>query len=146
MRNMRKWFIMLSVQSLFFLVGCTLETTDNGDLDGYWHLEQIDSLASQRSVDYGQARIFWSIQFKLLQLSDLENNTIIYNLVYDNRQLTLADPCMFDRADGDTLVTDVEVLRRYGVNALQENMKVVSLQSDRMILESPVLRLHFKKY
>ena len=146
MRNMRKWFIMLSVLSLFFLVGCELETTDNGDLDGYWHLEQVDTLSSQRSVDYGQARIFWSIQFKLLQLSDLENNTIIYNLVYDNQQLTLADPYMFDRADGDSLVTDVEVLRRYGVNALQENMKVVSLQSDRMILESPVLRLHFKKY
>ena len=146
MRNMRKCFIMLSVLSLFFLVGCELETTDNGDLDGYWHLEQVDSLSSQRSVDYGQARIFWSIQFKLLQLSDLENNSIIYNLVYDNHQLTLADPYMFDRADGDTLVTDVEVLRRYGVNALQETMKVVSLQSDRMILESPVLRLHFKKY
>lgn len=146
MRNMRKWFIMLSVLSLFFLVGCELETTDNGDLDGYWHLERVDSLLSQRSVDYGQARIFWSIQFKLLQLSDLENNTIIYNLVYDNQQLTLANPYMFDRADGDTLVTDVEVLRRYGVNALQENMKVVSLQSDRMVLESPVLRLHFKKY
>lgn len=146
MRNMRKWFIMLSVLSLFFLVGCELETTDNGDLDGYWHLEQVDTLSSQRSVDYGQARIFWSIQFKLLQLSDLENNSIIYNLVYDNHQLTLADPYMFDRADGDTLVTDVEVLRRYGVNALQETMKVVSLQSDRMVLESPVLRLHFKKY
>ena len=146
MRNMRKWFIMLSVLSLFFLVGCELETTGNGDLDGYWHLEQVDTLSSQRSVDYGQARIFWSIQFKLLQLSDLENNTIIYNLVYDNQQLTLANPYMFDRADGDTLVTDVEVLRRYGVNALQENMKVVSLQSDRMVLESPVLRLHFKKY
>lgn len=143
---MRKWFIMLSVLSLFFLVGCELETTDNGDLDGYWHLEQVDTLSSQRSVDYGQARIFWSIQFKLLQLSDLENNSIIYNLVYDNHQLTLADPYMFDRADGDTLVTDVEVLRRYGVNALQETMKVVSLQSDRMVLESPVLRLHFKKY
>ena len=146
MRNMRKWFIMLSVLSLFFLVGCELETTDNGDLDGYWHLEQVDTLSAQRSVDYGQAWIFWSIQFKLLQLSDLENNSIIYNLVYDNHQLTLADPYMFDRADGDTLVTDVEVLRRYGVNALQETMKVVSLQSDRMVLESPVLRLHFKKY
>ena len=55
MRNMRKWFIMLSVLSLFFLVGCELETTDNGDLDGYWHLERVDSLSSQRSVDYGQA-------------------------------------------------------------------------------------------
>ena len=53
---------------------------------------------------------------------------------------------MFDRADGDSLVTDVEVLRPYGVNSLQESFKVVSLESRTMILESPVLRLHFKKY
>ena len=79
-------------------------------------------------------------------MSNLEDNTIIYKLVYDNRQLTLANPCMFDRADGDTLVTNVEVLRQYGVNALQENFKVVTLESRTMVLESPVLRLHFRKY
>ncbi|MBR4481116.1 MAG: lipocalin-like domain-containing protein [Prevotella sp.] len=143
---MRKWFIIPGFLSLMFLCGCELETTDNGDLDGYWHLEQVDSLAGQRSIDYGQSNIFWSIQFELLQLSNLEDNTIIYKLVYDNRQLTLANPCMFDRADGDTLVTNVEVLRQYGVNALQENFKVVTLESRTMVLESPVLRLHFKKY
>ena len=143
---MRKWFIIPGFLSLMFLYGCELETTDNGDLDGYWHLEQVDSLAGQRSIDYGQSNIFWSIQFELLQLSNLEDNTIIYKLVYDNHQLTLANPCMFDRADGDTLVTNVEVLRQYGVNALQENFKVVSLESRTMVLESPVLRLHFRKY
>lgn len=143
---MRKWFIILGFLSLMFLYGCELETTDNGDLDGYWHLEQVDSLAGLRSIDYGQSNIFWSIQFELLQLSNLEDNTIIYKLVYDNRQLTLANPCMFDRADGDTLVTNVEVLRQYGVNALQENFKVVTLESRTMVLESPVLRLHFRKY
>lgn len=143
---MRKWFIIPGFLSLMFLYGCELETTDNGDLDGYWHLEQVDSLAGQRSIDYGQSNIFWSIQFELLQLSNLEDNTIIYKLVYDNRQLTLANPCMFDRADGDTLVTNVEVLRQYGVNALQENFKVVTLESRTMVLESPVLRLHFRKY
>ena len=143
---MRKWFIIQGFISLIFLYGCELETTDNGDLDGYWHLEQVDSLAGQRSIDYGQSNIFWSIQFELLQLSNLEDNTIVYKLVYDNRQLTLANPCMFDRADGDTLVTNVEVLRQYGVNALQESFKEVSLDSRAMILESPVLRLHFKKY
>ena len=143
---MRKWFIIPGFLSLMFLCGCELETTDNGDLDGYWHLEQVDSLAGQRSIDYGQSNIFWSIQFELLQLSNLEDNTIIYKLVYDNHQLTLANPCMFDRADGDTLVTNVEVLRQYGVNALQENFKVVTLESRTMVLESPVLRLHFRKY
>lgn len=143
---MRKWFIIPGFLSLMFLCGCELETTDNGDLDGYWHLEQVDSLAGQRSIDYSQNKIFWSIQFELLQLSNLEDNTIIYRLVYDNRQLTLANPCMFDRADGDTLVTHVEVLRQYGVNSLQENFKVVTLESRTMVLESPVLRLHFRKY
>lgn len=143
---MRKWFIIQGFLSLIFLYGCELETTDNGDLDGYWHLEQVDSLAGQRSVDYGQSHIFWSIQFELLQLTNLEDNTIVYKLDYNNRQLTLANPCMFDRADGDTLVTNVEVLRPYGVNSLQESFKVVSLESRKMILESPVLRLHFKKY
>lgn len=143
---MRKWFIIQGFLSLIFLYGCDLETTDNGDLDGYWHLEQVDSLSAQRSVNYGQNNIFWSIQFELLQLSNLEDNTIIYKLVNDNRQLTLANPCMFDRADGDTLVTDVEVLKPYGVNSLQESFKIVSLESRKMILESPVLRLHFKKY
>jgi hypothetical protein len=143
---MRKWFIIQGFLSLIFLYGCDLETTNNGDLDGYWHLEQVDSLLNQRSVDYGQNKIFWSVQFELLQLSNLEDNTIIYKLVYDNRQLTLANPCMFDRADGDTLVTNVEVLRPYGVNSLQESFKVVNLESRKMILESPVLRLHFKKY
>ena len=143
---MRKWFIIQGFLSLMFLCGCELETPDNGDLDGYWHLEQVDSLAGQRSVDYGQSHIFWSIQFELLQLTNLEDNTIVYKLDYNNRQLTLANPCMFDRADGDTLVTNVEVLRPYGVNSLQESFKVVSLESRKMILESPVLRLHFKKY
>lgn len=143
---MRKWFIIPGFLSLMFLCGCELETTDNGDLDGYWHLEQVDSLAGQRSIDYSQNKIFWSIQFELLQLSNLEDNTIIYRLVYDNRQLTLANPCMFDRADGDTLVTHVDVLRQYGVNSLQENFKVVTLESRTMVLESPVLRLHFRKY
>ena len=143
---MRKWFIIQGFLSLIFLYGCELETTDNGDLDGYWHLEQVDSLSGQRRVDYGQSHIFWSIQFELLQLTNLEDNTIVYKLDYNNRQLTLANPYMFDRADGDTLVTNVEVLRPYGVNSLQESFKVVSLESRKMILESPVLRLHFKKY
>ncbi len=128
------------------LTGCTIETSENDDLDGFWHLEQIDTLASQNTVDYGGQRVFWSIQAGLLQLSNQINNTIIYRLVYDNQQLTLADPCMFDRTDGDTLVTDVDVLQPYGVNSLNEVFLVISLSGRSMVLESPILRLHFRRY
>lgn len=40
------------------LTGCTIETSENDDLDGFWHLEQIDTLASQNTVDYGGQRVF----------------------------------------------------------------------------------------
>jgi len=147
MRNMQKWFIMLAVTGLFFLTGCELETSDNGDFDGFWHLERVDTLlSSQRGADYSGARIFWSFQGKLLQLSNLEDNTIIYEFGYANNQLTLERPCMFDRADGDSLVTDVTVLHPYGVSALQETFQVVSLSKESMILQSQVLRLYFRKY
>ena len=53
---------------------------------------------------------------------------------------------MFDRALGDTLVTDMGVLRPYGVNSLNETFNIVDLSSSNMVLESPVLRLHFVKH
>ena len=34
---------------------CTLETSDNGYFDGYWHLERVDTLADRKSV--GRERV-----------------------------------------------------------------------------------------
>ena len=44
----RKHLILMLVGMLVlcFQSACTLETSDNGDLDGYWHLEQVDTLAT----------------------------------------------------------------------------------------------------
>ena len=35
------WALGVSV-----LAGCDIETSDNGDLDGMWRLESVDTLAS----------------------------------------------------------------------------------------------------
>ena len=53
---------------------------------------------------------------------------------------------MFDRTLGDTLVTDVEVLRQFGVNAIYESFYIKSLSKNDMVLESSLLRLHLKKH
>lgn len=143
---MKKSMIILGVLCLLFLTGCELETSDNGNLDGFWHLERVDTLATQQSVDYSQAHIFWSFQFKLLQLSDLENNTILYEFDTDGTHIVLVRPCMFDRSDGDTVVTDLKVLEPYGVNSTKEYLTIVSLDEERMVLKSAMLMLHFKKY
>lgn len=143
---MKKCMMILGVLGILFLTGCDFDTQDNGDLDGFWHLERVDTLATNQSVDYSQARIFWSFQHKLLQLSDLENNTIIYEFDTDGTHIVLVRPCMFDRSDGDTLVTDLKVLEPYGVNSLMEYLTIVSLDKERMVLKSAELMLHFKKY
>jgi len=40
---------------------------------------------------------------------------------------------------------DAELLRPYGIQGLSETFRVVELSSGSMVLESPVLRLHFRK-
>ena len=143
---MRKSFMISSVLCLLLLVSCDIESSDNGKLDGFWLLNQVDSLSKGTTLDYSSQRIFWSFQYDLLQLSNLNDNTIIYRFVRNSNQLNLNNPCMFDRALGDTLVTDIGVLRPYGVNSLNETFNIVDLSSSNMVLESPVLRLHFVKH
>ena len=37
--------------SMFAFSSCELESSDNGKLDGFWHLESIDSLENGKTVD-----------------------------------------------------------------------------------------------
>lgn len=143
---MRRLFFLFSIVCLAALSACDIESSGNGDLDGYWRLEQVDSLNGRQGVAYADKQIFWSFQHDLIELSNLHDNSIIYRLKEENRVLFLEQPCMFDRADGDTPITDLEVLRPYGVNALQEQFRIVSLESEVLVLESSVLRLSFRKY
>ena len=143
---MRKSFIISSVLSLLLLISCDIESSNNGKVDGFWHLSQVDSLSNGKATDYSNQRIFWSFQYDLLQLSNLNDNTIIYRFEKKANQLNLNNPCMFDRTLGDTLVTDIDILRPYGVNSLNESFNIVDLTNSDMILESPVLRLHFIKH
>lgn len=143
---MRKIFIISGVLNLLLLMSCDIESSDNGKLDGFWLLNKIDSLPNGKTTDYSNQSIFWSFQYDLLQLSNLNDNNIIYRFEKNSKQLYLHNPCMFDRALGDSLVTNVDVLRPYGVNSLNETFNIVDLSSSNMILESPVLRLHFVKH
>ena len=128
------------------LSACSIETSDNGDLDGFWRLEQVDSVGRGAVTDYSGQGIYWSFQHQLVQLSDQHGLNIIYRLAVADGTLSLDRPYVFDRTEGDTPLTDVDVLRPFGVNALQEQFRIVTLGSESIVLESSVLRLHFSKY
>ena len=45
---MRKIFLYIAMVPMLSLTlgGCSIEMSDNGELDGYWHLERVDTLST----------------------------------------------------------------------------------------------------
>ena len=60
--------------------------------------------------------------------------------------LKLSNPYLSKRDSGDIRVNDVDRLRLFGINQLEEQFKVLQLTYSRMDLESETLKLHFRKY
>lgn len=126
---------------------CTLETDDSGDLGGFWHLESVDTLATDGHADLSSQRLFWSVQHKLLEVSNKDTDTAIflrYHHVADS--LTLSEPRTNNRTEGDPDVTNPTLLQPFGLQHLQEDFVIETLTGSTMVLRSDALRLGFKKF
>lgn len=125
---------------------CTLETSDNGDLDGFWHLERVDTISTDGTLDMSEKLVFWSVQMNLMNVVD-RGGSKDYFLRFDHSGTTLRvyDPYINDRMSGDIKVDDVALLAPLGINELDETFDVESLSSRRMTLANGRLRLEFRK-
>ena len=148
---MKKIFILLIV-SLPLLVSCELETSDNGDLDGFWHLTAVDTLTNGVQTDMVSQKIFWSFQKDLLQLrgstdSEKELQEFYLRFVLKDDQLLLSDIHLRDREKDDPQVdeTTMPLIYIYGIRQLQETFKVLKLDNKEMIIQNNTLRLRFTK-
>ena len=96
----------------------------------------------------GPRRIFWSVQTDLLQVSDLnyQHEEYIFRFEYEADALRLYDPYQVDHAGSDMAVSDPEVLRMYGINALDESFFVERIDKKQMRLRNQSLRLYFNRY
>jgi hypothetical protein len=150
---MKKIFNFL-IAMLPLLASCELETSDNGDFDGYWHLVGVDTLANAKHKDLSQQRIFWAVQFHLIQLRGADrkdeggNGREYYEqFKLDQSQLTLSNPHEKDREAGDPVITEerLDEIQAYGINALTEHFDVLRLNKDEMLLKSSTLQLQFRK-
>lgn len=60
---MKKTFLFLAICLAMTMAatscGDFIETSDNGDLDGYWQLSQVDTLANGVQVDMTSSKVFW---------------------------------------------------------------------------------------
>ena len=48
-------------------------TSDNGDLDGMWHLRTLETMGDGTLNDVKEQRIYYAFQFDLVTLRDTQN-------------------------------------------------------------------------
>lgn len=149
MKRNKLRYILLSMVALFSLSACEIETHDNDKLDGFWHLERVDTIATGGVCDMSQQKVFWSVQAMIIEVSDrsnLNNDKYIFSFSHRDGKLSLFDARLSDRRKGDPEVKDSTVLQLYGISKLNETFEVMQLTGSKMQLKSETLLLVFRKF
>lgn len=147
-----KKLLYILIALLPLLASCKLETSDNGDLDGFWHLVAVDTLSSSRQTDLSRQKVFWSFQKDLMQLrgsTDTEKALQEFYLRFSlqNNQLTLSNIHLRDREKDDPIIdeTTMPLIFIYGIHQTTETYQVLKLTPKEMVLQNATLRLQFVK-
>ncbi len=129
-------------------VSCTLDTSTNGDLDGYWHLKSVDTVATNGSTDLREKRVFWSFQHKLLQLVDRDSllTSCLLRFEMTTTTLRIYSPYLFNREKGDQPLEDPTLLKPFGISLIDETFLIEKLTGSKMVLLSATYRLTFEKF
>ena len=137
------------------MTSCTIETSDNGNFDGFWHLEQVDTLATGNTLDMSGKRVFWGVQYKLISVRDVDvDKQHGYYLRFTQTSDKIVTHTPYkdnwhqDKGDdgGDHPIDDPTLLAPYGINNLEEEFVKEKLDGGQMILRSKTLRLKFKRF
>ncbi len=141
--------------ALFSFSSCELESSKNGDLDGFWHLESIDSLENGQTIDLSKLHIFWGIEHKLIAVreSDYGKSSFYFRFEQTSDSLKITEVFLNhghqdNGEDGGDIPQDevTDDLRYYGVNAIPDGFVKEALNGSKMILKSKTVRLNFKKF
>ena len=134
--------------ALLLLTSCEIEFSNNGKLDGFWQLIAVDTLATQHTSDLKTSGRTWAFQGRLLEMRDTKGgySDLYFSFEHRGDSLFLDSPYLSDRDVDDIKITDVNIVRPYGVNGLKEGFEIENLSNNKLILRSKTLRLLFKKH
>lgn len=128
------------------LASCEIDWSDNGSLDGNWQLSLVDTLATNASVDMKGKKVFWAVQYDLLQVKETGQDIVLFRFKNTGDSLLLSEPRINNRDDDDGVIPELEQLQPMGINSMEEHYKIIKLNSSSMVLQNDMLRLHFRKY
>lgn len=148
--RMNKWLTtyLAAICSLMISSCDDFHTSDNGNLDGFWQLTDVDTLSNGRSADVRDREIFWAVQTDLLEMRNVKKTyiDILFRFQLDGQKLTLSQPVANNRLISDSIITDRRTVEFYGLGNLTETLKVLKLENKKMALENERLRMYFRKY
>ena len=146
---MKRLYIYI-IGVVLLMTGCDVETSDNGDLDGFWRMSSMTSVYSSTlpGVDMRQSGLTWSFQGRMLELRDVKDRQkdIVMSFQHEGETLRVYDPYFVERDSGDIRIEDVSYLIPYGINHTDDSFTVRELSSDRMVLSNILVTLEFRKY
>jgi hypothetical protein len=133
--------------AFLLLTSCEIEFSNNGKLDGFWQLIAVDTLATQHTSDLKTSGRTWAFQGRLLEMRDTKGgfSDLYFSFEHRGDSLFLDSPYLSDRDVDDIKITDVNIVRPYGVNGLKEGFEIESLSNNKLILRSKTLRLMLRK-
>ena len=149
MKRKKIRYVLLSMVALLSLSACEIETHDNDKLDGFWHLERVDTIATGGVCDKSKDLVFWSVQSMFVEVSErskVNNDKYIFSFSHRDGKLSLFDARLSDRSNGDPEVEDPIILHPYGISKLNETFEVMQLTGSKMQLKSESLLLVFRKF
>ena len=148
--SLTRFFLIISVISL--MTACHMESSDNGHLDGFWHLVRVDTLSTDTlsivgTSDLSQDYFFWAFQFQLLSVRNTQKSPEEYFLRFQRQgdELVLSDPFQYVLQGKDAPVENIDLLRPFGINDQEERFRIVHLSSRRMTLQNHFLVLTMQK-
>ncbi|WP_027451006.1 lipocalin-like domain-containing protein [Xylanibacter brevis] len=142
------WLIAIGCM-LLTLAACDWESSDNGNLDGFWQMTDVDTLATGGHENVKEQALTWSFQGCILEVRQATHKgtpIYIFKFSHEGDVLKTFNPYLNNRDMEDPLVEDVKDIEPFGFSALSQQFKVLKLTGSRLILQSPTLRLTFRKY
>lgn len=143
--SLTRFFLIISVISL--MTACHMESSENGHLDGFWHLVRVDTLSTGGTSDLHQDYFFWAFQFQLLSVRNTQKSPEEYFLRFQRQgdELVLSHPFQYVLQGKDAPVENIDLLRPFGINDQEERFRIVHLSSRRMTLKNKFLVLTMQK-
>ena len=140
-------FSLVTILFAFTSCGDLLEHSQNGKLDGYWKLTNIDTLATSGQKNVSEQSLFMAVQGKIMMLNNRDNGAeYVFQFNHSDGHLKIFDARLSNRGKGDPLLTDPNALSPFGFNSLEEDFTVEKLTGGKLVINDGTLRLHFIKF